>query len=262
MHSEISLLENINDLAFGFNPISLNQMDVVKLMDRVDTKFIFHLSHLSSVIKALEDQYYILEISDTERSTEYETLYFDTNNFSFYLNHHNGKLNRYKIRYRRYINLNKRAHFFEIKFKNNKSRTIKTRIKQSDIKNVIEGKAKKLLETTTNIVSESLLPTVLVKYSRITFVNKNFDERLTIDMNLSFKNHLNEKSFDNLIIAELKRERSCSKSPFVKLMNHEHIHPCSISKYCLGITQLVSSVRTNNFKPSLLNLNKILYATI
>ena len=40
-------------------------------------------------------------------------------------NHHNGKLNRYKIRFRDYINT--KNSFLEVKFKTNKGETIKSR---------------------------------------------------------------------------------------------------------------------------------------
>ena len=241
-----------------FDPINLKQMDAVKLMNRIDTKFIFHINKLPDIIKCIERHYFILEVANDLRYTNYETLYFDTSNFALYFSHHNGKLNRYKIRYRKYINTN--MHFFEIKFKNNKSRTIKSRIKQNAIETIINGKAKKFLESSTPLVSASLLPAIWVNYSRITFVNKNMGERLTIDFNLSFKVGINKKQYDNLIIAEVKREKTCAKSPFIKLMCQHHIHPTPISKYCLGVTQLISGVRKNNFKPQLLNLNKILYA--
>ena len=48
---------------------------------------------------------------------------------TLYHDHHNGKLNRYKVRRRRYIDTD--TEFLEVKLKNNKKRTIKSRIKLS-----------------------------------------------------------------------------------------------------------------------------------
>lgn len=238
--------------------ISLSEMDSVKLLDRTDTKFIFHRSKLPEILESVKKNYRILEV-ESSRITDYETLYYDTHNLNLYMNHHNGKLNRYKIRYRKYVNSN--LHYFEIKFKNNKDRTIKNRVKQVCIEHTIKDKAQKLLEETTNLSSASLVPVFWVNYSRITFVNRNFEERLTFDIDLTFKNETGEKKYAPLIIAELKQDKASLKSPFITQMNKNRIRTNSISKYCLGVTQLFPSVKRNNFKPKLLILNKIIYAT-
>ena len=44
-----------------------------------------------------------------------------------YLKHHNNKLNRYKIRFREYVDNDEK--FLEVKYKTNTERTIKDRIK-------------------------------------------------------------------------------------------------------------------------------------
>ena len=239
-------------------PISLAEMDSVKLLDRTDTKFVFHKSKLPEILEELKSNYRILEI-DNVRISDYETLYFDTAAFNLYMHHHNGKLNRYKIRFRKYVGSN--LHFFEIKFKNNKGRTLKSRIKQKSVKFAITNKAKQLLEDTTNLKASSLLPAFWVNYSRITFVSQNFQERLTFDINLTIKNETQEKTFTTLIIAELKRDKASLKSPFILLMNNKKIRKYSISKYCFGVTQLYPKIKRNKFKPKLLTLNKIIYAT-
>ncbi len=251
-------MQSVNTLLSVFDPISLAEMDSVKLLDRTDTKFTFNTSKLPGIINMLNDHYRILEIENT-RITDYETLYFDTLNFELYLRHHNEKLNRYKIRFRKYVNSN--LYFFEIKYKNNKSRTIKSRVARPQIElNIVES-AQKLLEAKTSLTADILLPKLWVNYSRITFVHKNFEERLTIDLNLTFKDGDNEKKFDSLVIAELKRDKASNKSPFINIMNTYRIRQNSISKYCLGVTQLFPMIKQNNFKPKILTLNKILYAT-
>jgi hypothetical protein len=248
-------MEDVKNIVNSFDPISLAEMDSVKLLDRTDTKFIFHVSRLPDLLKEIREYYNILEIQQI-RNNDYETLYYDTNHFDLYLRHHNEKLNRYKIRYRKYVNSN--LHYFEIKFKNNKGRTIKSRIQRPEIEMSIKDKAKKLLEEVTSFQSDTLLPMFWVNYSRMTLVSKNFSERLTLDLNLTFKNNSVEKTFGTLVIAELKQEKASLKSPFAKIMYQAHIHQNSISKYCFGVTQLINEIKKNNFKPKLLTLNKIL----
>ena len=110
-----------------YQPISLQEMDDVKLLDRTDTKFAFHDKELPGILEKLRSDYFVLEVQG-KRSTQYETLYFDTEDFDFYLRHHNQKLNRYKARFRKYVESN--LVFFEVKFKSNRNRTIKDRIKK------------------------------------------------------------------------------------------------------------------------------------
>lgn len=240
----------------GFEPITLEKMDDVKLLDRTDTKYTFRADHLISVLESVKDHYYVLEAAGT-RITDYESLYFDTKDLDLYIRHHNDRLNRYKVRYRRYINSG--LSFFEVKFKNNKNRTIKSRVKRKEIEQEISGSAKDLLESKSWIKADSLLPALWVYYSRITLVSKNLDERLTIDLGLSFSNNITEKNFNELVIAELKQDKFNRNSKFAKEMINHRIPERSMSKYCFGITQVVPGVKQNLFKPKLLNLKKILY---
>lgn len=88
-----------------FNPITLQEMDGVKLMDRTDTKFTFNIQQLPEILEEAKEYYRILEV-ESNRISRYKTLYFDTEDFDLYNEHHSGKLNRYKIRHRTYVESN------------------------------------------------------------------------------------------------------------------------------------------------------------
>jgi hypothetical protein len=62
-----------------------------------------------------------------------------------------------------------------------------------------------------------------------------------------------------LVIAELKQNRTES-SFFSQLMKRCHVRPSPLSKYCLGMSKLAVGVKSNNFKPQMLMVNKIQYA--
>jgi hypothetical protein len=246
----------ITDILKQFDPITLQEMDEVKFLDRMDTKFIFKFDQLPDVLKELSSKYFALKVEGTCLSI-YETLYFDTSYLALYLKHHNGKLNRFKVRKRFYVTSN--LGFFEIKFKNNKGRTIKKRIRDDDITANINDSSAKLLKEKTGLTVAMLHPSLWVYYKRITLINKDFTERLTIDMDLLFKNTNNiVKDYPNLVIAELKQERS-ARSPFAVLMHKRHIANLSISKYCLGIANIYQPVKKNNFKEKIIQLNKLCY---
>lgn len=250
-------MKEVERIAGTFNPITLSEMDDVKLLDRTDTKYVFNISQLPDVLEKIKGNFRLLDI-DGVRLNKYETLYYDTQNFGLYHRHQNGKLNRYKLRYRKYVDSN--LHFFEIKFKNNKGRTIKDRIKRKEIEFAIEGKADAFLREKTPFTGDLFVPKLWVNYTRMTFVNNHSKERLTVDINLNFKNDNKDITLPNLVIAELKQGKS-AKSMFTTVMKDAGVREGSISKYCYGVVYLNEEIKKNNFKPKLLNIKKVCYGS-
>jgi len=244
----------IDDILNSFKPISLKEMDGVKLMDRTDTKFTFKLDQLSRILKDAEPFYNCLEI-ETKKMSRYQTLYYDTSDLALYTQHHNGALNRYKIRHRTYLDSN--LAFLEIKFKNNKGRTIKDRIKEKEPATIFENKAYDFLAQELPFKPETLIPAVWVNYTRVTLVNKVSAERVTIDLNLEFIKDEKRFNLDNLVIAEVKQDKK-KASPFLNLMKKYHIREGSISKYCFAVAFTCAGVKKNNFKEKLLSLKHII----
>lgn len=190
----------------NFDSISLEEMDNVSLMNRTDTKFFFHSGLLPLLFNSIENDYRILTISDVRLNT-YNTLYFDTPDYFLYNEHHRGKAQRLKVRYRKYCNTEK--IFFEIKHKNNKGRTNKERIETENFNQSISGKCKRFLECQTKLHADELKPSLGVTFQRMTLVNKFLPERIIIDTDLRF--HLNGEhegiNLNRLVIVELKQDR-------------------------------------------------------
>lgn len=104
-----------------FKGTSLSEMDEVKLMNRTDTKFVIKRTLFNELLPTLRVHYKVLEILGN-RINSYETLYYDHSNFQFFLDHHNGVGNRFKVRIRNYVE--SELYFLEIKNKY-KGRTVK-----------------------------------------------------------------------------------------------------------------------------------------
>jgi len=246
-------LVSVENILTQFESISLQEMDGVKLMDRTDTKYTFNIYQLQDVLLKAKTYYKVLCIDDN-RISRYKTLYFDTAGFDLYNKHHSGKLNRYKIRHRTYVESN--IGFLEVKYKNNKGRTIKTRIKENEVPAFDIGKANDFLNKTIPFNPTSLVPKIWINYSRITLVNKTSAERLTIDLFLEFEKDGKTQLLDKLVIAEVKQDSKID-SPFVAIMKEMHIREGSISKYCMAIANSYTEVKKNNFKHKLQNILKI-----
>ncbi|MFL5765379.1 MAG: polyphosphate polymerase domain-containing protein [Bacteroidia bacterium] len=251
-------MNELRNILNDFTPITLKEMDSVKLMDRTDTKFVFRQDELPGFLEQLKDAYAVLDVNGY-RISRYESLYFDTKNFDLFFSHHRGKPSRFKIRCRKYVE--SELHFFEVKFKTNKGRTIKDRVKQNMIDGSIRDNAEELLLHKTPLKADILEPKIWVNYSRITFVNKTAAERVTVDLNLTFKNDSEDRTIENLVIAEVKQDKAL-QSPFLKLMKRYHVREGSISKYCYGVISLYEKLKHNNFKPNLIQIKKTLYGTV
>lgn len=235
-----------------FKPITLSEMDEVKLMNRTDTKFVFPRSILSEVLETLSHTYRILEING-KRISSYQTLYFDTVNFQFYLDHHNGRGDRFKVRIRNYVE--SELFFLEIKNKY-KGRTDKKRIRLEGFEHEFSSLSDEFVK---GIVGEDakLEAKLWNSFSRITLVNQAEKERLTLDLNLGFSWKDKEETFSSTVIGELKQENVNRNSLFYSLMKKKGVLPNSISKYCIGAISLNPELKYNNFKAKTLLLDKI-----
>ena len=243
----------IDELIAPFEPVSLERMDEVSLLNRMDTKFVFNKEKLPGVMERLFSSYYILDINQV-RLQRYETLYFDTPEKMCYLNHHNKRMNRFKVRSRKYADSG--LCYFEVKIKNNKGRTRKERKKHPGPQEEISGKPAQLLTDCTGLTPDKLLPAIWINFSRITLVNHEMTERITIDTSLKFRNGSEERSYPGLVIAETKQNRSCP-SRFKNAMHLEYIPEFRISKYCIGLISLNDQIKKNNFKEKLHYINKL-----
>jgi len=237
----------------NYNPVSLNELNKSNLLDRYDTKFILSSDVLLDFFKECNQDYDILEVNGL-RIFNYKNRYYDTPNFDFFMNHHNKRLNRFKVRKRSYTDSN--LNFLEIKYKNNKKKTTKTRLKTNKYKKKFSKRQINFLSENLNI-NEDLIPTLKVKYNRITLLSKNRKEKITIDFNLMFSKGKIKSSADNLSIVEIKQDRVNRHSTIFNFFKSRGIQPLSISKYCIGVSYIYPDIKQNRFKSKLLSINKI-----
>ena len=250
--NKMFIFQNLpNDL----QTLSLDELDKVKLLDRQDTKFVFNQIQLPLILEKIKPFYRILEINHSLVFT-YDNTYFDTDDFLFYNQHHNENRKRFKVRLRKYSS-NKKS-FFEIKIKNNKNRTVKKRLLIDEMNKCLGEQEKNLVSDIIGISPNQLAPTLNIQFSRITLADNNFNERLTIDTNLSVQNGTSGKIFDQLVISEIKQKKYNPKSDFVQILRNFKIPEMRFSKYCMGMLHVNKEIKYNRFKPKLLQINKIL----
>ncbi|MDC7222114.1 MAG: polyphosphate polymerase domain-containing protein [Spirochaetales bacterium] len=239
-------MEKIERICQGFAPIQLEKMNEVKLMDRKEIKYTIHRDLLPLILEKIADHYYVLEI-DGQNIMPYRSVYYDTKDYKFYTIHQNGKLNRYKVRNRTYELTG--AEFLEIKFKNNKKRTIKNRIPVNG-----EGKREKdrasrdFLNTSLPEDFHELEEKLTVCYRRVMLVDHKKTERVTIDLNLTCRAGDRENCYDDMVVIEIKHEGELRDSAIARVLSDMRIKNISFSKYCLGISEMYGDVKKNRMK--------------
>lgn len=238
----------------AFRRLPLEELPSEVLMERMDRKFPFHVSRIAEVISGLEEEYDVLEAADHVVSL-YESVYFDTSDFEFFRNHHRGKPERIKIRYRSYPNTD--THFLEVKRKNNRLRTSKNRILILENEFPFTRIPREFLyENADSLLVDDLQPVVTISYKRLGFIKKDKSERFSIDFDLHYRVGDRKEEWSGLSVAEVKQDKIYS-SPAIRHLRKLRLPETGMSKYCLAMRALYPELKSGGFKPQARMLNKI-----
>lgn len=241
-------------------PITLEEMDSVKLMNRIDSKYVLNETTLQRMLEAAAAAgYRVLETSG-ERISPYDSIYYDTAGLTMFYLHHNRRLVRQKVRTRSYVNSG--DSFLEIKRKNNHGRTKKKRMEIPQAKMMDFGsipEACDFLSQHSWFQSADLTPAAETAFSRITLVNPALTERLTIDTRLFFRNFRTgaESGLKDAVIVELKQDGRAA-SQMKSILLDLRVKPLRVSKYCIAITLTDPAAKTGRFKVKVRAIEKII----
>lgn len=243
----MSILESYDKVTLG---VLLDQF----LMKRKEVKFFFSNQRLSQLLYELKPFFDVLEV-EGKTLQKYDSYYFDTVGFDMYLNHHNRRVNRYKIRFRDYVD--SKISFFEVKFKDNKRQTHKSRISVPFKSRELTPEVKAFLSQAYDKDISLLVHSISTSYERLTLVSKDRKARLTLDSNVVFKSKGAQKKLDNLTIMELKYSPQFNFNFYLKLFKNLALFRSPISKYCTGITYHNSKIKKNSFLQTLRKISSI-----
>ena len=240
--------------------ITLDEMNAVKLMNRIDSKYVTNEATLLRMLEAAAAAGYRALETEGVRISPYDSVYYDTAGLTMFYLHHNRRLVRQKVRTRQYVNSG--DSFLEIKRKNNHGRTSKKRMgipsdKMMDFGSVPE--AADYLARHSWFQAGELSPSARTCFSRITLVNPALTERLTIDTKLAFTNFRTGlgASLEDAVIIELKQDgRAASQMKGILL--DLRIKPLRVSKYCMAITLTDPAAKTGRFKVKVRAIEKII----
>ena len=241
--------------ARSFRAISLQEAEKAQLMQRVDSKYLIPISLSKEILRRVQKSYYIVD-NNGQIVPEYISDYLDTPNFNMYCDHQNRRPKRYKIRIRQYCATG--DSFLEIKIKTPSGKTVKKRIpatsdtiKQSDIAEFVTSKSPYRID--------QLVKTIETRFNRLTLVAKDYNERVTFDFNLllAIPGSNSKELHDDICVMEIKRSKLKSNSEIALILKEMGFRPRGFSKYSIGCALLYPSIKSNNFKKTILYLKKI-----
>ncbi len=234
--------------------VSLGQLDAVALQNRIDLKFVLNREQLHTIVPEMAKHYCVLEI-DGNRIFTYENNYFDTANLKLYHDHHNGYANRIKVRSRKYLETGQ--SFFEIKKKEKSDRTHKIRELQTEILTELDSDKQQQINLLSRTPLNDLQYILTNRFKRITLVNHDRTERLTIDFDIHFRQNGKTESVGDFFVMEIKQSKSNGRSIVAELLKKQNIREQGFSKYVYGVMKLNTTVKRNNFLPLLKHINKL-----
>ncbi len=256
--------QRVIDLLNSFEPISLEEMNSVALMNRVDSKYLTDTLVLCEILSDAMERGYRVFTQKGLRLHEYDSIYYDTSDLKMFTDHRRGKVNRQKIRTRKYVETGQ--CFLEVKRKNNHGRTKKKRmvLEEGEFGDFSSDRqALEWLSERTEYDASSLSLSLETGFSRITLVNKALTERITIDVDVKFHNFRtgSNSSLSQAVIIELKQDGRLH-SEMRDILLRRRVKPVRVSKYCIGVVLTDSSVLPGRFKEKVRiieRINKNLY---
>ena len=239
-------------------PITLGEMDSIRLMNRIDTKFVTSERVLLDILSDANAGGYRVCTIAGRQVTGYNSLYYDTPGLYMYNAHHNGRKTRQKVRCRTYEVSG--DTFLEIKRKNNHGRTKKKRISiPTEFFSHFgdDPAAAAFLEENSWFSAGMLMPRCTTEFNRITLVNPAKTERLTIDTGLHFHNFATGRdgSLQDAVIIELKQDGRLP-SPMRAILARHGVKPYRISKYIVGTVLTDPDAKDNRFKEKIRFIEK------
>ena len=247
--------KSLEEMFWAFDPITLEETNrSARMLKRFDNKYVLDRTQFDAFLSLVHKDFAILEI-DGIREFSYSSCYYDDHH-RCYLDHHQGKRRRFKVRTREYVDSG--AIYFEVKLKGLRGQTDKHRISCSSFSAPeVTGEALDLLsgvyeKNYKNRYAYDLRPELIVDYRRCTLVARRGGERVTIDFALSFSPAQKEgrkvQVGDNFIIVETKSGDGKGLADIImKNLGIRQASKCS--KYCLGVNLTGAVQQSNYFLP-------------
>lgn len=209
------------------------------MLRRAESKFVMPEHVWASLLPAWQSDFAVLPAGDALVAS-YVSVYFDTDDLSFFHAHRCGRRLRHKVRVRHY--LDRHLSVLEVKIRHNEYESIKLRrplafgdsaLRPTDVEFVRHHCGPK----------GELQPQAWVACRRITLLGLRAAERVTIDTELDVWRATGRGRYRGAVVVEVKQPRLRNDSPAMRLLRSAGGRPGWMSKYCTAIAMTSPDVR-------------------
>ncbi len=259
---------NFKEIVKDFDSLNLTELNSsASFLKRIDRKFLLTNQEFKEVLKDLKKDFKVLEIAN-KRVFNYDNVYMDTDDHTFYKWHQDGMNSRTKIRTRLYKDSD--LAFFEYKHKVDwVTRKYRYEFPSVEHWKMTKGK-KRFFEWVWQSIYEwekvpKITPAIKTKYKRITLVSKVWEERLTIDFEVKTQNLRNSKQNEvdlkNLVIVESKTlNKNCKSLEVMKSHDIKKAKACS--KYSLWVVYAGLAEKYDHFAETMQKIKEVRFSSL
>jgi hypothetical protein len=237
------------------DPIGLDELNALaELQTRVDRKYFVPADVFRRMIGQLAGELRVLDM-DGRRTFGYESVYFDTPDFTTYRAHVQRRRQRFKARTRTYTDTG--LCMFEVKLTGARGETVKERVPHPEqYRAELTDTALNHLRTTLcqayhQDLPAGMAPTLVTTYRRTTFVSRTGEARLTCDVGLRALDLRNEVSDTGTHVLVESKSGGQGGSAADRILRELGVRPVSVSKYAVAVAALHPELPSNPWHQTL-----------
>jgi hypothetical protein len=214
-----------------------------RLLRRTDSKYVMLRGELPAMLHALSGSYECLTAAGNPAAT-YATVYFDTPDRRFLMDHLRGRRPRCKLRVRHYAD--RRLSFLEVKRRTVANRTEKSLLRHEFGGNGLSAAEDRWAHAETG-VDAGLDAIAWTTCQRVTLLRKGCAARITIDLNVTLGTAAGARTLLDRVLVEVKQDRVGRDEILSLALRAAHAQPVGLSKYVAAMMGSVAGLPRARF---------------
>lgn len=214
-----------------------------RLLRRTDSKYVMMRSELPAMLRALAGNYECLTAAG-KPVARYATVYFDTPDRRFLMDHLRGRRPRSKLRVRHYPD--RQLSFLEVKRKTAANRTDKTQLRREFGGNGLSAAEARWAHAETGVDAE-LRAVAWTTCQRVTLLRRGYAARVTIDLNVTLGAAAGSHTLLDRVLVEVKQDRVRRDEILSLALRAAHARPVGLSKYVAAMMGSVAGLPRSRF---------------
>lgn len=211
------------------------------MQQRAESKFVVSEERAVAFVLSLRDQFAVLPAATALVAT-YRSLYFDTDDLSFFHAHRCGRRVRHKVRIRHYPD--RALSVTEVKTRRSEFSTAKVRCPRPYGDSTFGAHDLAFVREHCGPIGD-LVPQAWIAYRRVTLLGLRSPERVTLDMQLDVWRVGGHGQLRRAVVIEVKQPRLDHHSVAMQRLRMAGCRQGWMSKYCTAIAMTSPDVRAN-----------------